>query len=1465
VRDVTIFPAQPESGDTLTVLYDYRDLDADKESGTHIEWYRNGLLELETTVSTDEDRKLPIPVSKGERWYAVVAPNDGTDFGDPIPSNSVSVGNSLPIVEDITVSGGTGEAVITYSLIDTDGDLCSLEVEYQGGSVTGASWAPASIQEPLTDIEPGTGLRITWTSDLDEPGQKADNYRVRITPHDGLAEGGSTLSPTFSFSNNTAPTASGLLILPEAPITTDDLTANYVFVDPDGDTEAKPEIFWYRNGVKQVKYNNYTVLPSSATTRDERWYYTIRVNDGKEYGRLQTSRDVIIRNATPDVTNVILAPDQPRLDDQLVAHYNYKDPDGDPEAGTIIEWYRNGVKAGFENFTVIPGVFTLAGDEWYFTVRPGDGAGFGIPRASNKVYIDNDPPVASGLDISPRNPLTTDPLQGSYIYDDPEDDPDNGSKIIWYKNDARQIQYNDMLMLPAEATARNQVWYFTVQPKDGKQFGPLQKSNPVVIGNTPPRAENLAVAPSYPLDKDSLMANYDFVDVDGDAEGRSEVKWFRNDIWIPDYSGRQLPAKATVDGEIWHFSVKPKDDVEFGEKMVSPPVEIGSPIPRANNLTVVPAVPLTTDSLTASYIFVDPKGVPESGSRITWYKDGAAQPGYTEKILPWDATAKGEQWYFSVVPSNGVLLGEEQSSIPVIIANSPPTLANPVIVPDSPTTDDVIVVNYVFEDADGDVEAGNEIKWYRDGILQASYSNMTELPASATRRGEEWYFSIRSRDDIDFSDLMTSPTVTIGNGRPGITNLNLSPVEPLTDHELKVIYTYMDTEADPELGTEIRWYKDNVQQPDYDDLDTIPSDATARDEEWYCTVKPSDGIDFGDLGTSPAVTIGNTEPIAMEILASLDQVLRGGSVDIISYGQDADSVDSGAALECQIEFRFGAGSWVPLITGYVETPSPRWRAAFGPDAVAQLGEYDFRARFIDAAGAESDWIEREKMIAVGNSPPAIKTTADSLNVPEDTFKDFDMATFGSDFEDGVVLAWTLDENSVDETLFQASISDGRFLEILPVDNKNGQDDITLSVMDTDGAEFVKTDVTIIIDPVNDPPGAPSGVKITPENPRTSDNLVCDPGESIDPDENAIIVPRYQWYKDDVLQTGLRSRTVPYSRTLKGEIWRCEVTPSDGFADGPSRSVEVTILNTLPEVTIVRVTGDTKDIRVTFDLTDVDDDDCDLQMEYRIKGKTWKPAAVVESVREIKPGTGLILTWRSFADAEDVVTDDCRLRVTPSDGMLPGVYGETAPFLLDNLSPGFTVTAIANPVHQRYIDVTVVSDEELTDPPDVSFSLGQEGESIALDIEGLTDTSWTGTLLLEPGFDDTVTVSVEGTDLVGNIGEAELQKEFQVPESIPRPSEHALEQNYPNPVGNDTHIPYQLAESSRVTIRIYGLKGQLVRTLNEGYKVAGFYLTQDKAAYWDGKDDNGSMAASGVYFYYLKAGNFTAVRKMTVSR
>ena len=98
-----------------------------------------------------------------------------------------------------------------------------------------------------------------------------------------------------------------------------------------------------------------------------------------------------------------------------------------------------------------------------------------------------------------------------------------------------------------------------------------------------------------------------------------------------------------------------------------------------------------------------------------------------------------------------------------------------------------------------------------------------------------------------------------------------------------------------------------------------------------------------------------------------------------------------------------------------------------------------------------------------------------------------------------------------------------------------------------------------------------------------------------------------------------------------------------------------------------------------------------------------------------------------------------------------------------------------------------------------------------------------------------------------------------------PESTALLPNYPNPFNPETWIPYQLAEAAEVRLCIYATNGALVRTLDLGHQQAGTYQSRSQAAYWDGHNEVGEPVASGVYFYTLTAGDFTATRKMLIRK
>ena len=88
-------------------------------------------------------------------------------------------------------------------------------------------------------------------------------------------------------------------------------------------------------------------------------------------------------------------------------------------------------------------------------------------------------------------------------------------------------------------------------------------------------------------------------------------------------------------------------------------------------------------------------------------------------------------------------------------------------------------------------------------------------------------------------------------------------------------------------------------------------------------------------------------------------------------------------------------------------------------------------------------------------------------------------------------------------------------------------------------------------------------------------------------------------------------------------------------------------------------------------------------------------------------------------------------------------------------------------------------------------------------------------------------------------------------------------NFPNPFNPETWMPYHLAHDADVMISIYDTKGAVVRELNIGYQPAGLYTDKAKAAYWDGRSETGELVSSGVYFFQIRAGDYSQVRRMAI--
>ncbi|MFA7056137.1 MAG: choice-of-anchor J domain-containing protein, partial [Candidatus Cloacimonadales bacterium] len=89
---------------------------------------------------------------------------------------------------------------------------------------------------------------------------------------------------------------------------------------------------------------------------------------------------------------------------------------------------------------------------------------------------------------------------------------------------------------------------------------------------------------------------------------------------------------------------------------------------------------------------------------------------------------------------------------------------------------------------------------------------------------------------------------------------------------------------------------------------------------------------------------------------------------------------------------------------------------------------------------------------------------------------------------------------------------------------------------------------------------------------------------------------------------------------------------------------------------------------------------------------------------------------------------------------------------------------------------------------------------------------------------------------------------------------ALKGNYPNPFNPETTIAFSTKENGPVSLDIYNIRGQKVRSLVNENRESG-----DHSVVWNGKDDNGKSVASGVFFYRMKSGKFSSTKKMILMK
>jgi putative component of toxin-antitoxin plasmid stabilization module len=1129
--------------------------------------------------------------TKGEEWNYTLRVHDGETYSIYYNSTTVSILNSLPITTALSIENA-GSLRTTDDLV-ANWTFSDLDLDNQDNYII--SWYKnGELQGDLNDtITVGAGNTT-----------RGEFWKFTLQVHDG-EDWSNTYTSQATSILNTAPEASNV-DLTSNPFTIDDLEATWEYNDNDSDSQSSWLIRWYKDGVLQPSLNNSNTVSSSLTFKGENWNYTLQVFDGSDYSIIYNSPVITILNSIPTVSVLTITPTPYNITNLMISWMFGDDDVGDNQDSYEIRWYRNGeLQSHLNDKTAVEAGNTTKGEEWNYTLRVHDGEAYSIYYNSTTVTILNSLPIATALSIENAGSLrTTDDLVANWTFSDLDLDNQDNFIISWYKDDEFQGDLNDTFTVGSGNTTRGELWKFTLQVHDGEDWSIIYTSQHIYILNTSPEASNVDLT-SNPITTDELVATWDYTDIDNDSQSSWRIHWYKDGVLQPSQNdSNTVSSSLTVKGEDWNYTLQVYDGSNYSIVYNSPIITILNSIPTASGL-VITLTPYNITNLMMNWMFGDDDvGDNQDSYEIRWYRNGELQSHLNDKsAVEAGNTTKGEEWNYTVRVHDGEAYSIYYNSTTVTILNSLP-IATALSIENAGslrTTDD-LVANWTFNDLDLDNQDNYRISWYWNGDLQGNLNDTKIVQAGNTSKDEWWKFTLQVHDGEDWSIIYSSQQTKIFNSVPEISGIvNITFINDLT-----VYYNYTDADNDQEIGTKIRWFKNNILEPVHNDLKTISGSVLFKGDYWNVTVMVYDGSEFGELASSNAYLISNTAPevVSTEIIDSAN--LYNSSYLVVSY--DSIDVDEDPIVDFQIIWYVFNGS------DFITVPELENFTVVDPFYTRKGQIWKFEVRVFDG----TDW-SSARTLALGatirNTKPEIDNIVlqGGLTTDDNVSVSYDFIDNDNDTESGSTIIWQI-------------IRDGSLLTPSQGNNLSNSwtragDTIYCMIIPEDGEEQGDIIVTTQISPPgiiivgNTPPVLTSAPKIVGNNGTTdysSTDYLYVNYTAYDPDsedeegtiydiklveENGFLLvfeAEYQWYKNGEL-THIVTSSVNPQFLFKDDIWMVRVKIRDvygSFSDWYNSST-IIIGNSKPELRVIAWSSDTlttnEDLVISYDYFDKDDD------------------------------------------------------------------------------------------------------------------------------------------------------------------------------------------------------------------------------------------------------------------------------------
>ena len=905
--DLTLSSAPYYSNTSLILDYTYWDEDSHPQSGTEINWYKNGELQAYTGLVISRT-----VLTKRNNWSVTIRPSDGIDFGDVISSANITIQNTAPFIQSLDLT-------VIYDIQSGQ----SLELSYTWIEADSGDTDHSLIQW-YKDNGSGYILMTAFTNDTQIPAsatQKGDKWRVNITASDSYGTGNSLLSSEVIITN-TAPYLEVDIndnTVPATVATDQDLIANYTYFDGDDDpiNSSSLEYQWYKFNTTSNQFEIFTTGTNTIfevdTTVGELWRVEIRVNDGTNSSGWISSATISIGippNNPPSAILLNLTLSNAVAEGFLYISYTFSDPDpGDTESTSLYRWYRNGVyQPQFDGIRNLTTGTLVKGDSWYAEVRPRDDFDYGEWNQSSVIIIGNTAPIVSFGEILPTTAYTTSTLIANFGSTDIDSDLVIDYIIIWKKGGKFGTVVDNLenkTEVTANYTTKGEWWTYGISVFDSTDWSPFMYPEdfgklPLIIQNSKPWIDPYSITITGGLTtSDFVNVTYSWYDDDlGDTQGATTFEWENSTYITSTSTNEELASFLTRAGEIWTVTIVPHDGTEFGEEVNSksyginiiigntPPEITGNEIKIQGydpiNVSYSDGVAFGTNlDLVVRYNVTDIDGLQgvvlydvllvdgyALGSGYRWFRNRSNQVTLISALsgmttVPSSFTERDDLWWVEITPRD--LYGDfgtPKNSTEISIINTAPYISGLLWDRTNFYASDDLSFNYIFADHDqSDVELGSIIEWYLYGINQTGFYNFVSISSENLTKGETWFARIKVWDGYLYSIWYYLSNITILNTAPVASNILLTPVLPTAAQDFVVFWNYSDDDNDSQQTPRIRWYKNNMLQSNLNDLDTVDASYLSKNDLWYVTVEVFDGDNYSLMITSTSLTILNSPPI----------------------------------------------------------------------------------------------------------------------------------------------------------------------------------------------------------------------------------------------------------------------------------------------------------------------------------------------------------------------------------------------------------------------------------------------------------------------------------------------------------------------------------------------------------------------------------------------------------------------------